>query len=270
MTAEAIDWFAPLERLGDRLSGELEPALLSVLVLVITFLIARMMSVRLRCGLERGGFQVNVAILLGRAGWFAAWVIGGIYVLHLFGVGPAPLATFIGVTGLAASLSLQSVLQNLVAGVYLLAEKPFAIGDLISVVGANGLNHEGTVLDIEMRTTHLRSRDNELILVPNAAIFNGVVTNRTAVGGHVTHLSVTFPRAANPSEVREAAIPLLQSVPSVLSSPGPELRVDTVAVDTWTASLSFWADTWEATSHAIWAFGHAFPDATINAPVAVA
>lgn len=270
MKAEAIDWFVPLERLGDRLSGELEPALLSVLVLVITFLIARMMSVRLRCGLERGGFQVNVAILLGRAGWFAAWVIGGIYVLHLFGVGPAPLATFIGVTGLAASLSLQSVLQNLVAGVYLLAEKPFAIGDLISVVGANGLNHEGTVLDIEMRTTHLRSRDNELILVPNAAIFNGVVTNRTAVGGHVTHLSVTFPRAANPAEVREAAIPLLQSVPSVLFSPGPELRVDTVAVDTWTASLSFWADTWEATSHAIWAFGHAFPDATINAPVAVA
>jgi len=270
MKAEAIDWFAPLERLGDRLSGEVEPALLSVLVLTITFLIARMMAVRLRRGLERSGFQVNVAILLGRAGWVAAWVVGVIYVLHLFGVGPAPLATFIGVTGLAASLSLQSVLQNLVAGVYLLAEKPFAIGDLISVVGPNGLNHEGTVLDIEMRTTHLRSRDNELILVPNAAIFNGVVTNRTAVGGHVTHLSVTFPRASDPSAVREEAIPLLQSVPSVLSSPGPELRVDTVAVDTWTASLSFWADTWEATSQAIWTFGHAFPDATINAPAAVA
>jgi len=268
--AEAIDWFSPLQHLGNRMAGEVEPALLSVLVLVITFLVSRMMSVRLRRGLERSGFQVNVAILLGRAGWVTAWVVGGIYVLHLFGVGPAPLATFIGVTGLAASLSLQAVLQNLVAGVYLLAEKPFAIGDLISVVGANGLNHEGTVLDIEMRTTHLRSRDNELILVPNAAIFNGVVTNRTAVGGHVTHLLVTFPRVTDPSAVREEAIPLLQSVPSVLSTPRPELRVDTVAGDTWTASLSFWADTWEATSQAIWTFGHAFPDATINAPASIA
>jgi small conductance mechanosensitive channel len=234
-------------------------------VLLITYVVSRLASGRLERGLERGGFQVNVAILLSRALWAALWIVGFLIVLNLIGVGLTPLAAFVGVVGLAASLSLQSVLQNLVAGVYLLAERPFAIGDFIAVIGPGGVNHEGEVEDIQMRTTHLRSRDKELILVPNSTVFSGVVTNRTAVGGFVQHLTVTFPRDRDPEDARSGISDLLQQLPAVVTPPQPQLRVTTVDSDTWTAAVSLWVRDPDASAHASWAIARAFPEATVNA-----
>src|SRR5579859_6585160 len=157
-------------------------------ILLITVLVSRLSSHRIRGTLEAGGFQVNVAILLARTLWVAVWTVGLLLVFYQLGGGLTPLTAFVGVVGLAASLALQQVLQNLVAGVYLLAERPFNIGDIIAVVGTSGLNHEGTVVDIQMRTTHLHSREGEVILIPNSLIFSGVVTNRTAIGGYATQI----------------------------------------------------------------------------------
>lgn len=236
----------------------------AAIVLAITYLVSRLASGRLEKALERSGFQLNIAILLARALWIGVWIVGFLLVLKVVGVGLTPLAAFVGVVGLAASLSLQSVLQNLVAGVYLLAEKPFAIGDFIAVIAPTGVNHEGEVEDIQMRTTHLRSRDQELILIPNSAIFSGVVTNRTAIGGFVQHLSVTFPRDRDLEDARSSISDLLRDLPSVVYPPHPQLRVIKVDIDTWTAAVSLWARDFDAAPHASWAIARAFPEATVD------
>jgi small conductance mechanosensitive channel len=236
----------------------------SVAILVATYLVSRLASGRLRRGLTAGGLQINVAILLGRTLWVALWLTGFLLVLSVLGVGLTPVAAFVGVVGLAASLSLQAVLQNLVAGIYLLAERPFAIGDFIAVIGPTGATHEGRVEDLQMRTTHLRSRDDELILVPNSVIFTGVVTNRTAVGSFVQHLSITFPRDTDITVIRPRVLDLLEDLPAVVPAPVPRLRVDRVDADRWTVSLSVWARSSEAASDTIWALARAFPEATVN------
>jgi small conductance mechanosensitive channel len=233
-------------------------------ILLLTYLVSRLASRRLRGGLERAGFQSNIAILLSRTLWIAVWVTGFLAELRFIGLGLEPLAAFIGVVGLAASLSLQAVLQNLVAGVYLLAERPFHIGDIVSVIGPGGLNHEGTVEDIQMRTTHLRSRDSELILVPNALMFSGVITNRTAVGGYPTEISLTFPRTHDPDKIRVELTDALSGVAAVLREPAPRLRVDKIATTTWTGGVVFWVSATESRSDAIWRVGSTFPEATVN------
>lgn len=250
-------------------AGDLFPAIAwSLVIVAITFLVSRLASGRLRGTLERGGFQINVSILLARTVWLSLWVVGLLLVVSEFGFGLTPLGAAIGVVGLAAGLSLQQVLQNLVAGVYLLAERPFAIGDYVAVVGPAGVNHEGRVEDIQMRTTHLRNRDHELILVPNSAIFGGVVTNRTAVGGFVQHVTVTFPRDVDLEATRTRLMPILQQLPSVLPNPQPRLRVETVSPDTWTACLSIWARGFEAESDAVRAISQSFPDASVKSGTA--
>jgi len=238
---------------------------LAIGILTLTYLVSRLASGRLRHVLQRGGLQVNAAILVSRTAWVGIWAIGIVLVLYLFGLGLTPLAAFIGVIGLAASLSLQAVLQNLVAGIYLLAEKPFAIGDVITVVAANGVNHEGTVEDIQLRTTHLRSQDDELILVPNAAVFTGVVTNRTAVGGYVLRLTMTFPRSMSADPAIAQVLSALQSVSSILTSPRAQVRVDKMTKEDWTATVLFWSGQSDADSHAVRMLGEAFPDATVEA-----
>src|SRR5438105_11300183 len=91
-----------------------------------------------------------------------------------------------------------------------------------------------------MRTTHLRNRQGELILMPNSAIFSGVVTNRTAVGGSVSHVTVSCPRSIEPESVRAKVVPLLQNLAGVLREPEPELQIEKVEADSWTAQLVFW------------------------------
>lgn len=238
---------------------------LAVLVLLITYVLSRLARNRFGGWLQHRGLQVNVAILLARLLWIGVWTLGFAGILFVFGVGLTPLAAVIGVVGLAASLALQQVLQNLVAGVYLLAERPFHIGDLIAVVGPAGVNHEGTVEDIQMRTTHLRNRRDELILVPNASIFAGVVTNRTAVGGYVSHVTVTFPRSTDPSAARDHIFPVLSNLPGVLAEPHPQLYVEKAGTGDWTASLLFWISRREAELGAVWEIAKACPEATIDA-----
>ena len=263
-----VRWWAHPEQLGDVVGSLVKPTFLSLLILVLALSLSRRGANRLRSTLTRGGFQDNIAILLGRSLRAAVLVVAVLAVLYQFGVGLTPLTAFIGVVGLAASLSLQQVLQNLVAGIYLLAERPFALQDLIQVIGPNGVNHEGRVEDIQMRTTHLRSRYDELILVPNAAIFGGVVTNRTAVGGCVNHITVTFPRDVDPVNVRANAFPMLVRLPNVLQAPEPDLHVDVVGKDSWTGTLSFWSGVADSASDVIWQFARAFPEATVNDVVA--
>jgi small conductance mechanosensitive channel len=245
--------------------GSLAPGIVAAMVvLAVTYVISRLASGRLEKALERGGFQVNVAILLARFLWAALWVVGFLLVLNLIGIGLTPLAAFVGIVGLTASLSLQAVLQNLIAGVYLLAEKPFAIGDFIAVVGPLGANHEGEVEDIQMRTTHLRSRDKELILVPNSTIFSGVVTNRTAIGGFVQHFAVTFPRETDLERARSGVAGILRGIPDVITPPEPRLHLTEVGAETWTAAVSIWARSWEASAQAAWAISREFPEATVD------
>lgn len=265
-----VKWWAHPEQVGEALGSLAAPTLISIVILVLALSLSRRGSTRLRTTLTRGGFQDNIAILLARGLRVLVLVIAVLAILYQFGVGLTPLTAFIGIVGLAASLSLQQVLQNLVAGIYLLAERPFAIQDTIQVIAPGGVNHEGRVEDIQMRTTHLRSRDDELILVPNAAIFGGVVTNRTAVGGCVNHLTVTFPRDVDPLNVRANAFPLLSRLPTVLPRPAPDLRVETVGKESWTATLSYWSVTSDSTSEVIWEFAHAFPEATVNDVAAAA
>lgn len=257
-------WF---NHLGDNVPDLALSAAKAVAILLLTYFVAGIVLRRFRTGFERGGMPITAAILLSRVFWGTAWAVGFIWAFYAVGRDLSPLAALIGVTGLALSLSLQSVLQNLVAGIYLLVERPFAIGDTIAVIGPNGANHEGTVEDIQMRTTHLRSRDDELILMPNSSIFGGVVTNRTAVGGYAAHLSVTFPREMDPNEVRGKLFPLLLDQPTILKQPGPLLRVESVTESSWTASLSYWVASASGPSDTVWVIGREFPACTLDTAV---
>lgn len=256
------------DRLLD-LAQKLAPyAAQAIFIVIVTYVVARLVTRRLRWVLGRGRFQVNSAILLARGVWLALWVVGLFLALSTFGFTFTPLAALVGVIGLALSLSLQSLLQNLVAGVYLLAEHPFTIGDVIAAVGPGSLNHEGRVEDIQMRSTHLRNRDGELILVPNSAIFSAVITNRTVIGGFVQHMLVTFPRDTDPDEVRQRLVALLRDDPVVLAQPPPDLRVEQVATEDWTGSVSVWTNAYTGGEKLVWTIASAFPDATINVPAA--
>src|ERR1700730_15118691 len=94
--------------------------------------------------------------------------------LGMLGVNSVSLVTVAGAVGLAFSLAIQDILKNFFAGVYLLLERPFRVGDTIQVK-----DQLGVVENIGVRTTTLRTTDNVQVLVPNTVVFAEVVSNHT-------------------------------------------------------------------------------------------
>lgn len=164
--------------LASLLFGTLGPLTARVVAALVVVVVAWRLATATRSWFERVSARtradVNVRVLVGRALYLSVLIFGLVWSLDVFGVSPAMLITALGVLGLAASLALQDILKNFCAGIYLLFERPFRIGDDIGV-----RDFHGQVVDIGIRTTSLRTDEALLIMIPNAVVLAEVVINRT-------------------------------------------------------------------------------------------
>jgi small-conductance mechanosensitive channel len=208
------------ESLGGDLASILGPLTGRALAALLVVLIAWRLATTTRAWAHRlsgrTSADVNHRLLLSRFLYFVVLVFGLVWALEVLGVNPAALLTAVGVLGLAASLALQDLLKNFVSGVYLLFERPFRIGEEIKV-----RDFQGHVVDVGMRTTSLRTADDQLVLIPNAIVMAEVVTNRSAAtGAGAAATAHTEPRATANTANPPAAAPPAPEPPSAPASPG--------------------------------------------------
>ena len=168
---------AALTRAYADLVGFAIGAVEAIVVAIVATFVARALRRRVGRGLERTRVDPNLAALAANAVSIGTYVVAVAVVLAVLGASWTALVAVLGASTVAISLALQDVLRNFVAGVYILLERPFAIGDRIRVKEV-----EGTVEGIDLRTTSLRTIARERVLVPNATLFAEVVTNRSVDG----------------------------------------------------------------------------------------
>lgn len=151
-----------------------------IIVALFVFFITRLVASRVRNSVAKGAAlakaDAHAALLVSRSAHIGIWCLGVLMILGVFGIGWTAIAATLGVVGLAVTVSLQDVLKNFVAGVYILIERPFRIGDVVRVK-----EHTGAVEDVRFRTTHLRTADGSQVIIPNATIFVEVVVKSGAV-----------------------------------------------------------------------------------------
>jgi small-conductance mechanosensitive channel len=106
------------------------------------------------------------------------WVIGlsitAVLLSDAVGISLAPVLTALGVGSLAVALALQDTLTNFFSGISLVADKPVRPGDFIRLEGTGA---EGYVETLGWRSTHLRALDGFVVVIPNATLAKGVITN---------------------------------------------------------------------------------------------
>jgi small-conductance mechanosensitive channel len=179
----------------------------------------------------------NLATLGARLVYVGTLAVGAIIVLTIWGTGIAIPVTLLGALAVALSISLQDVLKNLVAGVYLLLEHPFVIGDHISLTP-----YTGEVEDIQLRYTALITPEGERVLIPNSMLFSSAVVNLSAAERQRVTVTVTLPDPGPDGLERteEQIRAALAAVPAVLRDPGPEIRVNRAASGTVDLHAVFW------------------------------
>lgn len=101
-------------------------------------------------------------------------VIAGIILLDRFDVEVSGLVTTLGIGSLAIALAAQSALSDTIGGFMIMLDRPFRIGDRIEI---QALSTWGDVVDVGLRSTHIRTRDNRTVIIPNSVIVKSLIVN---------------------------------------------------------------------------------------------
>ena len=133
-----------------------------------------------------------VITLLMRVGRVLVVVIAITIFLSRLGIDVTAFAAALGLGGLAISLAAKDTIADAIAGFIILVDRPFRIGDRIEI---QGIGTWGDVVDIGLRTTRVRTRDNRMVIVPNSTIGSNQVINYTYPDPRYriqTHVSVAY------------------------------------------------------------------------------
>ncbi len=166
------------------------------------------------------------------------YLIAGLIIVRLVypAMSLAPLFTTSAVTSLVLGLALQPILTNLIAGIVIVIEKPFRLNDWIKVGDT-----EGRVVEITWRTTHLRTRDNDNLILPNGAISEERILNYYYPNPmHLARVLVGAHYSSPPYRVRRALLECVPGVEGAMEKPSPDVYVKDYADSAILYELRVW------------------------------
>lgn len=160
-----------------------------------------------------------------------------IAVLARFGVQTASLIAALGAAGLAIGLALQGTLQNIAAGIMLLALRPLRVGEYVSIMG----RAEGTVEEVGLFLTRLRQADGIIVHMPNNLIWGNTIVNFSRNETRRLEIEVQVPHYRDLEAALQALQTMVNQHPDVLESPAPQVMVASyqetyvaVTIQVWT------------------------------------
>ena len=170
-----------------------------------------------------------------------------VIILEKFGVEMSSIAAVIASAGVAIGLALQGSLSNLAGGVLILLLKPFKIGDYIVAAGV-----EGTVSTIQMFATKLITGDNRVIIVPNATLSGGTITNVSAMDKRRLDITASIAYTADLKLAKSVLMSLLEGCEYVMKDEVYDVFVANLGASSVDLNVRFWvssADYWTAKSY---------------------
>lgn len=215
------------------------PYLIIALTIIIFFwLLSRLFKHTVKKTLSTRGKQ-NLVLVLNRIGStfiiFFGFMIA--LVIAIPGFTPGQLVSGLGIGSVAIGFAFKDVFQNLLSGILLLLSEPFRIGDEI-VSGS----FEGTVEDIQIRATYIRTADGRRIVIPNANLFTNAVTVNTAFIKRRCAFDVGIGYDDDIEEAKKAILATLDKIRTVESVPEPTVQVKILGDFAVILTVKWWVD----------------------------
>ena len=243
MNAQPVDFFvatrAAVVQAGQLLVQYSFSIAGAFVLLVLGWIASRYLHRWALLGMQRiHGFDVTLAHFLANVVRYVILILVLVTVLGQFGVQTASIIAALGAAGLAIGLALQGTLQNIAAGIMLLVLRPFRVGESIETKDVSG-----TVQEIGLFATELRTGDGLYQLAPNSTLWNTPVKNYSRLPTRRLDVTVILPLD---SDVRKSET-VLQSIAGrdnrVKSNPAPSVAISEITNETVKLTLSVWLGT---------------------------
>ena len=214
------------------------PKLLTALViLVLSLYFARFISNVVRRVLQKRRAPAGVVQLLGQLTLWSIIVAGTITALQQFFEVTAFLAG-LGILGFTIGFALQDIMKNFAAGVILLLQQPFHVGETIGVKG-----FDGTVLAIDLRATEMRAADGRVVILPNAEVLANPIINFSRGNHRRVDFALNLAHASEPGTVRNIVLAAIQNVEGYVDTPEPVIVFNSITDNALELNANFWIDT---------------------------
>lgn len=211
----------------------------AVAVLVVGVILARLLSKGADRALSRSGrIEPTVAKFLSNIIKYALWVVVAVTVLTQFGVQTTSIIAALGGLALAVGLALQGTLSNVAAGVMILIQRPFRVGEAITAGTVTGV-----VQAIGLFTTELLQFDGLYVMVPNNELWNKPIINFHRMPTRRFELLIGIAYDDSIEDARRELLDLANADQRVLADPAPVAFVAALADSEVTMGLRVWCRT---------------------------
>jgi len=148
-------------------------------------------------------------------------ILAIIFVFNAWKINISPLLTTVGIAGLAIGLAVKDTLGNILGGLQLVLDKTFKVGDKVQLESGE----MGTILDIGLRSTKLKTYDHEVIFIPNGYLANAKIKNFTHPDVSI-RVNVDFGviYGSDPEKVRQVVLKAIKKIETVIEEPEPVVQ----------------------------------------------
>lgn len=186
-------------------------------------------------GLREG--RRELARLLGRMARWAVIIFALLIIVSIFKLTQvvAAFVASLGIMGLVIAFALQDITKNFAAGVLLLIQRPFRLDDRIKVK-----DFEGTVIDVTLRSTTLRTADGDEVLVPNADVYISTIINFSRYPRRRYHVALTVPATISVQPLQQQLEASLREFKGIEAEPPPSVLLTALNADGVTLDATYW------------------------------
>jgi small-conductance mechanosensitive channel len=180
--------------------------------------------------------------LLSRFAGFIILATAVVIALDFLGVNVMPFIAGAGVAGIAIGFAAKDTLSNLIAGILLIIDRPFEVGDRIEVWSAPaGTATWGDVIDIGLRATKIKTTDNIVIIIPNNEIMLRDIVNYTAISHQIrVRINIGIAYDADINKAKDIILKVADAAEWVAKQPSPKVVVRNFGESSVDLQLRVW------------------------------
>ena len=198
--------------------------LMALAILIVGRQLVKLILRLITVALEKSKVEDTVRIFVTNLLNTLLMILVFIAAINQLGIETTSIIAVLGAAGLAIGLALQGSLSNFAAGILIVIYRPYKVGDYIEAG-----NHAGTVKDIQIFSTVLKTPDNKIVVVPNGSIMNGSIVNYSGQDKRRIDLIISCSYEDDIDKVRSVLEDILKKEKRVLKDPKPQIAVAELA-----------------------------------------
>jgi small conductance mechanosensitive channel len=235
---EQISQFLNVEEIATSAVAFVPRFLVAIVILFVFWLSFRLTNGPLSALMRRSGLEpVLVTLLVDKIYRFALLVFGLVMAAGQVGINVGAALAGIGVVGIAVGFAAQDMLANVISGFVIFWDKPFGVGDFITVN-----DQYGAVTNVTLRSTRIRTNRNTYVVIPNRRIVDDVLVNHSKHGETRLDIPVGIAYKENIPEARDVILAAVTGLEGVADKPAPSVVVDGLGDSSVNLLVRVWID----------------------------